>query len=459
MKGLQWTKLPQNKIKGSVFEKMELEYKGIKINYEELEEEFAQKVVEAKDKKEEEKGPTMVQILNPKLSQNLSIWLSQFKSISHEEICKGLQFLNTKMFTLEQVKQILTMVPSKDEIQNIQAYVQGGGEANLLPPAEKFALELNKIPQFEERLKGFIFRLSFDSRKADIKPSIETLRLASKEVLESKMFVSLLEVILEIGNFMNESTPRGNVFGFKINSLLKMADTKSSDNHKSLLQYLVIVLEKSAPKLLDILKEMPDCTPASKVSLSSLASDVALLKKDFELVQRFVETLKEQKDKYYDTMNTFIAKTRDEVTQIDTNFKAMEEKYAQASDYLGEDAKTCQPEDLFGTLSHFVNAIQEAKKQNEQLLANNEKMKRREDAKQKRQNEQDQKKKGGPPQAIDNVVEELFGALKGGDLFKNRRLTQQVNKGAVPPPQKGPVPPTKPPGLAAKMTAPPPPKK
>jgi len=459
MKGLQWTKLPQNKLKGSVFEKMELEYKGIKLNYDELEEEFSAKVVEAKDKKEEDKGPVMAQILNPKLSQNLSIWLSQFKTVSHDEVCKGLQYLNTKMFTLEQVKQILSMVPSKDDIQNIQLYLQGGGEANLLPPAEKFALELNKIPQLEERLKGFLFRLSFDSRKADIKPSIETLRLASKEVVESKMFVSLLEVVLEIGNFMNENTPRGNVFGFKINSLLKMTDTKSSDNHKSLLQYLVIVLEKSAPKLLDILKEMPDIAAAAKVSLPSLASDVALLKKDFEFVQKFVENLKEQKDKYYDTMNTFIGKTRDEVSQIDTNYKAMEEKYNAAAEYLGEDPKTCQPEELFGTLSHFVNAIQEAKKQNEQLLANNEKLKRREEAKQKRQTEQDQKKKGGPPQAIDNVVEELFGALKGGDLFKNRRLTQQVNKGAVPtgnaPPQKGPAPPTKPPGLAAKMTAPP----
>lgn len=35
----------------------------------------------------------------------------------------------------------------------------------------------------------------------------------------------------------------------------------------------------------------------------------------------------------------------------------MQDKYNQAAEYLGEDPKTCQPEELFGTISNFVNAI------------------------------------------------------------------------------------------------------
>ncbi len=46
--GLQWTKLPPNKIKGTIFEKFPMDYKGVKIDYKELEETFAAKVIEKK---------------------------------------------------------------------------------------------------------------------------------------------------------------------------------------------------------------------------------------------------------------------------------------------------------------------------------------------------------------------------------------------------------------------------
>lgn len=70
MKGLQWTKLPPNKIKGSIFEKFSENYTGIKLDYETIEENFSAKVIEKKEK-EEEKKDKIVQILDPKTSQNL----------------------------------------------------------------------------------------------------------------------------------------------------------------------------------------------------------------------------------------------------------------------------------------------------------------------------------------------------------------------------------------------------
>lgn len=53
------------------------------------------------------------------------------------------------------------------------------------------------------------------------------LRVASKEVLQSRNFKQLLEVVLAFGNYMNKGQ-RGNAYGFKVSSLNKIADTKSS---------------------------------------------------------------------------------------------------------------------------------------------------------------------------------------------------------------------------------------
>lgn len=50
---------------------------------------------------------------------------------------------------------------------------------------------------------------------------------ACKEVLQSRNLKQLLEVVLAFGNYMNKGQ-RGNAYGFKVSSLNKIADTKSS---------------------------------------------------------------------------------------------------------------------------------------------------------------------------------------------------------------------------------------
>lgn len=58
-------------------------------------------------------------------------------------------------------------------------------------------------------------------------PALPALTKASKEVLHSKNLKQLLEVVLAFGNYMNKGQ-RGNAYGFKVSSLNKIADTKSS---------------------------------------------------------------------------------------------------------------------------------------------------------------------------------------------------------------------------------------
>jgi hypothetical protein len=57
-------------VKGTIFEKFDLEYKGINIDYGDLEETFSAKIIEKK-KEEDKKTKNFVQIMEPKTSQNL----------------------------------------------------------------------------------------------------------------------------------------------------------------------------------------------------------------------------------------------------------------------------------------------------------------------------------------------------------------------------------------------------
>lgn len=120
---------------------------------------------------------------------------------------------------------------------------------------------LSRINHYQQRLQSLYFKKKFAERIAEIKPKVEggksffmafpsekwchpsqplmflhsylsfisvsALTKASKEILHSRNLKQLLEVVLAFGNFMNKGQ-RGNAYGFKVSSLNKIADTKSS---------------------------------------------------------------------------------------------------------------------------------------------------------------------------------------------------------------------------------------
>jgi len=150
---------------------------------------------------------------------------------------------------------------------------------------------------------------------------------------------------------------------------------------------------------------------------------MATLQKDFTTVQQIVENFPNKSSKFCSIMSSFLSKSKDDVEQIARSFKTMDDAYGESVSFLGENSKEMGPEEFFGTLFRFNEAVEDAIKQNAQALIEADKAKRREESKAKRAAEMEGKKKGEA--AIqDSVVEELFGALKGGNVFKNRRVQQ-----------------------------------
>lgn len=125
-----------------------------------------------------------------------------------------------------------------------------------------FFYSRSRINHYQQRLQSLYFKKKFAERIAEIKPKVEggktcfffivkeqkyqltshsvlilngllfncissALSKASKEILHSRNLKQLLEVVLAFGNFMNKGQ-RGNAYGFRVSSLNKIADTKSS---------------------------------------------------------------------------------------------------------------------------------------------------------------------------------------------------------------------------------------
>lgn len=88
---------------------------------------------------------------------------------------------------------------------------------------------------------------------------------ASKEISRSRRVKRILEVVLAFGNYMNRGN-RAGALGFKVNSLNKMVDTKSSiDKKVTLIHYLLTTIERKFPDLLNLEVDLPHVRKASKV--------------------------------------------------------------------------------------------------------------------------------------------------------------------------------------------------
>lgn len=78
----------------------------------------------------------------------------------------------------------------------------------------------------------------------------------------------MMQTILAVGNALNQGTARGAAVGFKIDSLLKLTDTKTRNNKMTLMHYLAKVVAEKLPDLTKIHDDLPSLEPATKVQYS-----------------------------------------------------------------------------------------------------------------------------------------------------------------------------------------------
>ncbi|GLT74266.1 hypothetical protein SLA2020_460720 [Shorea laevis] len=179
-----------------------------------------------------------ITILDTRRSQNMAIVLRSL-AISRGELLdvltdgEGLD-TDTLADTLEKLTRI---APTEEEQSKILGF---SGDPLTLPDAESFLYHLLKaIPSAFKRVNAMLFRSNYDAEILQVKEYLQTLEAGCKELRTQGLFTKLLEAILKAGNRMNAGTSRGNAQAFKLTSLRKLSDVKSTDGKTTLLHFVV----------------------------------------------------------------------------------------------------------------------------------------------------------------------------------------------------------------------------
>ncbi|KAJ3232490.1 Disheveled-associated activator of morphogenesis 1 [Chytriomyces hyalinus] len=435
LKALNWTKIPPIKIKETIFASLDdtKVHDQLRDTYSEFEDLFAAR--ELKEMKRDASkgssesivvGSKEITFLDSKRSQNTNIMLKAIK-MSPSTIAKAVETCD--LTTLKQfvINELLKVVPTDDEIASIKQYEN---EVENLAVAEKFFQAMSGVSHYEQKLRAMYFQASYEELMDDVENMIGWLKTATEDVKESKKFKELLTIILALGNYMN-SGQRGGAYGFKLNTILKLADTKSSISSRkhTLLHYLTEILPKKFPDVIGFQDELMHVDDGAKVTIPQIRQIVTTIRDNLNSIKGLLIKLEKDPtgEAFYATLTAFYTNAYASYQMVDTRFKAAEKEFETMVVLYGEDPKTTTPEEFFGTFRAFVNAFNAAKLDNEMAAAKLIEDEKKEAV--KRNMEERRKKKreaiirvkdssvSSSASSADGPLDDLISAIRSGKAF------------------------------------------
>uniref|UniRef100_A0A673KSN9 Formin-like protein 3 n=1 Tax=Sinocyclocheilus rhinocerous TaxID=307959 RepID=A0A673KSN9_9TELE len=437
-----WTALKPNQINGTVFNEIDDERVLEELNLEKFEELFKTKAqgpmvdLSCSKSKVSHKVVNKVQLLDANRSKNLAITLRKANKTT-EEICKAIQTFDLKALPVDFVECLMRFLPTEAESKLLRQYERERRPLDQLAEEDRFMLFFSKIERLTQRMSIITFVGNFNDNVNMLTPQLNAIIAASASVKSSPKLKKILEIILALGNYMN-SSKRGSVYGFKLQSLDLLLDTKSTDRKMTLLHYIALVVKEKYPELATFYNELHFVDKAAAVSLENVLLDVKELGKGMDLVRR------ECSLHDHAVLKGFLQTSDTHLDKLQKDGKTAEEAFNNVVLYFGESPKTTPPSVFFPVFVRFIKAYKEAVEGNEQRKKQEEAMREKllaQEAKQrdpkKRQQQQELIAELRRRQAKDHrpVYEGKDGTIEDIITGGPGRTTIPISQGPPNPPQ------------------------
>lgn len=359
-----WTALKPNQINGTVFNEIDDERVLEELELERFEELFKTRAqgpivdLACTKSKVAQKAVNKVTLLDANRSKNLAITLRKANKTT-EEICKAIEKFDLKALPVDFVECLMRFLPTDGEVKVMRQYERERRPLDQLAEEDRFMLIFSKIERLTQRMNIITFVGNFADNVNMLTPQLNAIIAASGSVKSSPKLKRLLEIILALGNYMN-SSKRGCVYGFKLQSLDLLLDTKSTDRKMTLLHYIALIVKEKYPELANFYNELHFVDKAAAVSLENVLLDVRELGKGMELIRR------ECSLHDHSVLKGFVQASDTQLDKLQKDAKTAEEAFNNVVNYFGESAKTTPPSVFFPVFVRFIRAYKDAVADNEQ---------------------------------------------------------------------------------------------
>jgi hypothetical protein len=301
---LHWTPLSGEELDNSVWRAN----KKRKVTTAEPETNDISKLIELFKKKSNPKGGAVAatttsanssgkaKLIDLNRANNVAISLKAFKDFTHKQLAETIAHLDPQdLITGERIQFIQDILPTTREGQSVLNYK---GDESRLVAAEHFFKHVVPVKRIEVKVEIMQTMVSFRTNASLLAKNFQVLERACNQVQSSEKLTDVLDMVLHVGNIMNEGTRTGGASGFKFDSLLKLTQTKSSDGKTTVLDYLVMIfVAKNKRETLDIKSDFQDCQTGSRMLVSDMNGEVQSMTDALKKCKSELTSLKKQTGK------------------------------------------------------------------------------------------------------------------------------------------------------------------
>ncbi|KAA3678791.1 uncharacterized protein DEA37_0012189 [Paragonimus westermani] len=254
--------------------------------------------------------------------------------------------------------RIFHLLPTQEEMKAYLKYeFTDQLDVNELTDEDRLLLHLCKIERLRSRLQIILFMSSFEDSVGSLYPKLAAVSSVSLAVKKSERFRAILELVLALGNYVNSSR-RGIAYGFRLQSLDALLETKSVDKSWTLLHFLVDTIESRFPALLTFYEELGDLATAAKIPMEAMTADVAALVAGMSQADN--ETIIAGPGNTPIRLTEFISLNKPRVESIQQQAERAKTLFTQTIEWFGEAQNKPSPEVFFGLLVRFVDNFKKA---------------------------------------------------------------------------------------------------
>ncbi|KAM9343539.1 uncharacterized protein KZ484_016015 [Pholidichthys leucotaenia] len=238
--------------------------------------------------------PSTVQhiMLNQKIAHNFNIFLKSFP-VQPGELKDKLFIVNEEDGGLsdEHITSLRRYVPTLDDVEMYKSYK---GPIRDLHIVDQYMMEMCNIPHLSTQLDLLLTLRELPISVSDLQPLINQKIRMCTQLYNCRSFLSVLEYLLTIGNYLNENAGKEKAKGFRLSSLTKLMQFRGRDKKFTLLHALVEQIMLHEPGLVSFTQELAEFETVPGASIKGLTAEVDVLKNELQKVIHYSKTSKKK---------------------------------------------------------------------------------------------------------------------------------------------------------------------
>lgn len=296
---------------------------------------------------------------------------------------------------------------------------------------------------WKSRMRALALTRSFEVEYDEISVKLKMIVSASESLRNSVSLMNILGMILDIGNYMNDSNKQAT--GFKLSSLARLGMVKDDKNESTFADLIERIVRQQYPEWDGFTEDLAGVVAVQKLNVEQLQQDAKRYIDNIKNVQMSLDSgnLSDPKkfhpqDRVSQIVQRSMKDARRKAEQMQLYLEEMSRTFDDIMAFFGEDASDENARrEFFVKLANFVNEWKKSKEKNLALEA----VKKRNEASMKRKHAQlkvtGSSDGSAPPSpistgAMDSLLEKLRAAApQARDQRDRRRRARLQNKHQV----------------------------